>query len=150
MRSKLLTANKGEDNAGANKDGENESVHMVPRWGPSLDGGTSVVVVQEGEGTELGDQSVLGGHEKRGPGDGGSDDTGGITPVTDRATVLGPFETPVDGTEEGKYLAREKAGLDHGSNLLTPEMQQIHTTAPYPICRGSMTFIMSSAVSPER
>ena len=104
VRRELLTASQSEDNAGADNEGQDEPVHVVPRWSPALDGGAGVVVVQEGEGRELRDQSIFSGHEKGGPRNGGSDDTGSIAPIANLASISGPFKTPMDGTEEREDL----------------------------------------------
>ena len=74
-------------------------------------GGAGVVVVQEGEGEELADQSVLNGEQQSRPGDGGGNDTGGVTLVAELASVAGPLETPVDGTEEGEDLDRKSLSM---------------------------------------
>ena len=100
----LLTADQAGDNAGANNEGQNKSVHSVPVRGTAGGGGPSIVVVEEGEGEELADQGVLDREEKGRPGDGGSDDTGSVAAVALLAAVSGPFKTPVDGSEEGEDL----------------------------------------------
>lgn len=57
----LLTADEGGDNAGTDNEGQDEAVHAIPVGSTADSGGTGVVVVQEGEGKELADQSVLNG-----------------------------------------------------------------------------------------
>ena len=102
--SNLFTANQGSHNAGADDEGQDEAVHAVPVGSTADSGGTGVVVVQEGEGEELADQSVLNGEQQSRPGDGGGNDTGSVALVAELATVTGPLKTPVDGTEEGEDL----------------------------------------------
>jgi hypothetical protein len=72
--------------------------------GTTSSGSASIVVVKEGEGQELADQSVLHGEQQGGPGDGGGNDTGSVAAVTELAAVASPLKTPVDGTEEGEDL----------------------------------------------
>jgi len=54
----------------------------------------------------LRDEGVFGGEQDGGPGDGGGDDADGVAAVAVVAAVAGPFETPVDGAEEGDDLAK--------------------------------------------
>lgn len=100
----LLVADQGSDNGGTDDEGQHETVHAVPVGGTAGGGGAGVVVVQEGEGQELGDQSVLDGEEQSRPGHSGGDHTGGVTAVAELAAVASPLKTPVDGTEEGEDL----------------------------------------------
>jgi hypothetical protein len=72
--------------------------------GTTSSGSASIVVVKEGEGQELADQSVLHGEQQSGPGDGRSNDTGSVAAVAELAAVTSPLKTPVDGTEEGEDL----------------------------------------------
>ena len=102
--SDLLTADQAGNNAGTDDEGEDEAVHAVPGGGATVGGSTGVVVVQEGEGKELGDQGILNGEQQGGPGDGRGDNTGSVALVAVLAAVAGPLETPVDGTEEGEDL----------------------------------------------
>lgn len=100
----LLTADQGGNNAGTDNEGQDEAVHAVPVGSTAGSGGTGVVVVQEGEGEELADQSVLNGEQQSRPGHSGGDDTGSVAAVAELAAVASPLETPVDGTEEGEDL----------------------------------------------
>ena len=61
-----LAANEGGDDAGTDDKGQDEAVHAVPVRSKSSAGSTGVVVVQEGEGEELGDKSVLNGEPRQG------------------------------------------------------------------------------------
>lgn len=54
------------------------------------------------------DQSVLDGEHDGGPTDSRGDDTDGVTGVALVATISSPFETPVDGTEEGEDLFEKR------------------------------------------
>ena len=102
----LLAAHESGDNAGTDYEGQDETVHAVPLGGKALDGSTSVVVVEEGEGKELGDQGVLNGEQQSRPGHGGGNDTGSVAPVASAAAVSSPLQTPVDSSEEGEDLCR--------------------------------------------
>lgn len=102
----LLAADEGGDNAGTDDEGQHEAVHAVPVRSTAGGGGTSVGVVQEGEGEELADQRVLDGEEQSRPGHGGCNNTGDVAAVAVLAAVASPLETPVDGTEEGEDLSQ--------------------------------------------
>lgn len=51
----LLTTDQADDDAAADYEGEDETVHGVPGGSPTADGGASVSVVEEIEGEELAD-----------------------------------------------------------------------------------------------
>lgn len=100
----LLTADQGGHDGGTDHEGQDEAVHAVPVGSTAGGGGAGVVVVQESEGKELGDQSVLGGEQQSRPGHGRGNDTGSVTAVAELAAVARPLKTPVDSTEEGEDL----------------------------------------------
>lgn len=102
----LLTADQGSNDGGTDNEGQHEAVHAVPVRGTTNGSGASVVVVQVGEGEELGDQSVLDGEQQSGPGHSGGDHAGGITAVAELAAVASPLKTPVDSTEEREDLTK--------------------------------------------
>ena len=70
-------------------------------------------------------QGVFGGEQDGGPGAGGGDDADGVAGVALRAAVAGPFETPVDGAEEGDDLR-----IHSISDGALVEHLCIRTTAP--------------------
>lgn len=106
----LLPADQGGDDGGTDNEGQDEAVHAVPVGGTASGGSAGVVVVQEGEGKELGDQGVLSGEQQSRPGHGRGDHTGGVAAVAELAAVASPLKTPVDGTEEGEDLEERLAG----------------------------------------
>lgn len=114
----LLAANQGGDDAGTDHKGQHEAVHAVPVRSTASGGSAGVIVVQEGEGEELADQSVLRGQEQSRPGHGGSNDTGDVAAVAELAAVAGPLKTPVDGTEEGEDLyAKNESAKQFGETF---------------------------------
>jgi hypothetical protein len=86
-----LAANEGGNNAGTDNEGQHESVHAVPVRSKATAGGTSVVVVQEGESKELCDESVLNGEQERGPCDSRRNASGSISPESVLSTVSSPL-----------------------------------------------------------
>lgn len=100
----VAAADQRGDNAGAGDEGQDETVHCVPGWGPAALGGARISVVEEVEGQELRDECGLGREQDGRPGNGGSDDTDGVAAIALSATVSCPFETPVDGAKERNDL----------------------------------------------
>lgn len=99
-----LATNEGGDNAGSDNKGEDEAVHAVPVRSKSAAGSTGIVVVQEGEGEELGDEGVLDGEQQGGPSDSRGDAASGISAEAMSTTIPSPLKTPVDGAKEGQDL----------------------------------------------
>lgn len=91
VRCQLFPSDKTGNDAGTNNEGEDETVHMVPRWGPSFDRSAGIVIVQESEGEELSDQCVLGWEEKGWPGDSWCNHSVSITFVTDLTAIPSPL-----------------------------------------------------------
>lgn len=106
VRGKVLTADQADNNTGTDDEGQDEAVHVVPWWRPALNRGAGVVIVQEGESTELRDQGVFNGHEEGRPGNSRCDDTNCVSSVANMSSVARPFQTPVDGTEEREDLSK--------------------------------------------
>ena len=106
----LTTTNQGHNDGSADNEGENETVDAVPARCPTSLRGARVGVVEEVEDEELRDQSVLDGQEDGWPGERCRDDANGIARVALFTTVLGPFETPVDGAKEGDDLRSGSEG----------------------------------------
>lgn len=100
----LLATDQADDDAAAHHEGEDEAVHRVPRRGQASDGRAGVGVVEEVEGEELTDQRVLDREKEGWPCDGGCGNTDCVALHATVAAILGPLETPVDGTEEGEDL----------------------------------------------
>lgn len=107
----LTTTDQGYHNGGADNEGENESVDTVPLWSPATLRCTGVGVVEEVEDQELRDESVLDWQENGRPGERSRDDTNGVSRVTLFTAVLGPFETPVNGSKEGDDLGEMLEGM---------------------------------------
>lgn len=107
----LSSSNQTDDDTGANNESQDEAVLAVPWRSPAAVCGGAVDGVQAVEGEELRDQGVLDREHNGGPSDSGSNDTDGVALVALVATVAGPFETPVDGTEEGDDLGGVSAVL---------------------------------------
>lgn len=99
-----LATNESCDDAGADNEGQDESVHAVPVGSKSTASSTRIVVVEESEGKELSDQSVLDGEQQGGPGDSWSNASGGVSSETVLATISSPLQSPVDGSQEGQDL----------------------------------------------
>jgi len=106
----LLTADQGGNNGSTDNEGQDETVHAVPVGSTAGGSSTSVVVVKEGEGEELGDQSILSREKQSRPSHGRGDHTGSVTAVAELAAVASPLKTPVDSTEEGEDLDEILAG----------------------------------------
>lgn len=103
----LLTADQGGHNGGTDDEGQDEAVHAVPVGSTADSGGAGIVVVQESEGKELGDQGVLSGEQQSRPSHGRGNNTGSVTAVAELAAVASPLKAPVDSTEEGEDLCQE-------------------------------------------
>lgn len=101
----MTSADQGCNDRYTDNEGEDESVDAVPSWGPARLCSLDVGVVEEGESEELGDETDFGAQEKGWPGDRGSYDTDGISRITLLTTEFGPFETPVNSTEERNDLS---------------------------------------------
>lgn len=111
----LLAADQSGDDAGADNEGQHEAVHAVPVGSAASGSGAGIVVVEEGEGEELADQSILGGEEQSRPGHCWGNDTGDVAAPAELAAVTGPLKTPVNGTKEGEDLfPRERK---HGNSI---------------------------------
>lgn len=100
----LTTSNEGQDDGCADNKGESETVDAIPRWCPASSASARVLVVHVVEDEELGDQGVFDREEDGGPGESSADDTDGVAGPPCLTTELGPFEAPVDGSEEGDDL----------------------------------------------
>jgi hypothetical protein len=100
----LTSTDQRNDNAGAYNECQDEAVDSVPRRGPASLGGTTVCIVEEVEGDELGNQSVFNRKEDCGPCDRGGPDTDSITLVAVLSTVPSKLQTPVNGAKEGDDL----------------------------------------------
>lgn len=100
----LLPANQAGHNASAHNECQHKPVHAVPRRRVATARRSCVRVVQEGEGQELADQCVLHREQQRRPGHRRGHHTSGVALVANLAAKLGPFKTPVDGSEERKDL----------------------------------------------
>lgn len=133
----LLTADEGGNDAGTDDEGQDEAVHAVPVRSKALDGSPGVIVVEESEGKELGDQGVLNGEQQSRPGNGGGNDTSSIASVAGATTVTSPLETPVDGSKKREDLYIYQSTFVSGASTLrlqcsSPNFLVVLTTAPYP------------------
>jgi len=100
----LTSSNQRDDNRRADHKRQDEAVRAVPWRCPAAVRRNAVDGVQAVEGEELRDQRILDGEQHGGPGDGGGNNTDHVARVALGAAVAGPFETPVDGAEEGENL----------------------------------------------
>ncbi len=100
----LTSTDQADHNTGADDESQDEAVRGIPRWSPTPDGRTRIRKVQEVEGEELRDESILHRQEHRRPSDGGRDHTDRVSSVTHMSTVPRPLETPMNGAEEGENL----------------------------------------------
>lgn len=100
----LAPSDQTNNNRGADNERQHKAINAVPGRSPAAGFGAHVGVVEEVEGEELGNEGVFDGHEDGGPGYGGADYADHVAGVALCAAVLGPFEAPVDGAEEGEDL----------------------------------------------
>lgn len=98
-------------------------VKLTPWGSPALERGASIDEVKTNEAHELSNQCVLDGHNRRTPASHGGEDADCIAWVAVHSSVLGPLQTPVDGTQERDNLRIVSEG-EHVRDL--PK----HTLAP--------------------
>lgn len=89
--SNLSSADQAKHNTSAHNECKYEAVGGVPVRRPSSHDGPRIGKVQEGEGTELGDQSVFHGHEHGRPCNCWGNDSDCVASVAMYTTVFSPL-----------------------------------------------------------
>lgn len=107
----MLTTDQTGDNAGADNEGQDKAVHAVPVRSAASSGSTGISVVEEGERQELADQGVLDREQQGRPRNSRGHNTSSVASPGMLATITGPFEAPVNGTEERQNLTRSISHL---------------------------------------
>ena len=73
-------------------------------WCPTSDASSRIGEIKEGEGGELGDESVLDRQKEGWPCDSWGNDAICVPSVPLHAAVFSPFQSPMDGAQEGYDL----------------------------------------------
>ena len=100
----LSSANQRRNDTSSDNEGKDESISRIPTWSPASSRGSRICVVQEGECKELSDQSDFSGEQKGRPCNGCGNNPDEVSWVALVSTKASPFETPMDGTQEGDNL----------------------------------------------
>ena len=91
LTSNLSSADQAKHNTGAHNECKYEAVGGVPVRRPSSHDSPCVGEVQEGEGAELGDQSVFHGHQHGRPCDCWGNDSDSVASVAIYTTISSPL-----------------------------------------------------------
>ena len=91
LTSNLSSADQASHNTSAHNECKYEAIGRVPVRRPSSHDGSCVGEVQEGEGTELGDQSVFNGHQHGRPCDCRANNSDSVASVAVYTTVFSPL-----------------------------------------------------------
>ena len=91
LTSNLSSADQASHNTSAHNECKYEAVGGVPVRRPSSHNGPCIGEIQEGEGTELGDQSVFYGHQHGRPCDCWANDSDSVASVAMYTTIFSPL-----------------------------------------------------------